>query len=110
MTATSSMSQETHRRPSLLQARAVVKPPPHGSTTRSPGWLKSRTSRSTSASGCCQSCHSFSFESTWVTSYHLGRSVHSPLAYTRMGFHFEVTCLRWMIFPTPFQTEALVQQ
>ena len=39
-TQSASTSQLTHRRPSRRHASAVVKPPPRGSTTRSPGSLK----------------------------------------------------------------------
>ena len=55
---------------------AVMKPPPRGSTTRSPGWLKSLTNLSTSSSGSCQGLQNFSLALTIDTSNHPPSFVH----------------------------------
>lgn len=78
ITAASSMSHEMQRRPSRLQATAVVKPPPHGSTTRSPGLLKSPSSFSTSGRGCYQSWTAFSFTLNLYTSIHQDPDSKAP--------------------------------
>ena len=91
----------------VWQARAVVKLPPQGSTTKLPGSLKFLISSSMFATGCCQWCSGFpcgsgSTNRTGVPWF----SGRRPWSRSRIGFHRLMIASGWITFASRSQTES----